>query len=310
MDYLVTNIGILDLSFNSLNILGSNIENQKMYIYFGACIYANRLFFNCINNLCSINIDIPSDFKIEITNIDRGTHHILVKDNYIYIQETYYNRIKRFSISNDGIIDKSSCFLCPIYEDGINPNLLRDMANDHLYRFDREKTLLKNYRHINSLCFIEDLPNYLLCSSSFLRNGGLVNNKPVNIKTYSTIDYINLLDWSVESYPVPQYAIHDLVYYNGYIYYISDNSIHKFDPVNRQYVDTIFKYSDEKQTISRGLFFKDNFAYFSISNITSRNDNTNSPQDKNNSIFLKIDINSWTVVEEKNIDFIIYSHVK
>jgi len=83
MNILVSNKGLLDTSFNLL----FKIDSSNTLTYFGGCIYLNKIYFNCKNNLCSIDFDYKN-FKIEIFNIDYGTHYILIKNNYLYIQET------------------------------------------------------------------------------------------------------------------------------------------------------------------------------------------------------------------------------
>ncbi len=298
MNILVSNNGLLDTSFNLL----FRIDSSNSLKYFGGCIYLNKIYFNCKNNLCSIDLDYKN-FKIEIFNIDYGTHYILIKNNYLYIQETYYNQIKRYYIDNSGNIDLKSGFICPIYDNSLNPNLVITEQNN---------TNNDNYRHINSLCFVDELPDYLLCTSSFLRNGPIINNLPTNINTSSTIDYINLNDWTYKSYDISEYGIHDLTYFNKNLYYLGQNSINMFDPIKREYIKCCFKYNNIdfcENTISRGLWFDNNFAYFYITPIISRNGNISKSDWK--IISLKIDINNWELIEEIFYDDLsIFSKIK
>ncbi len=313
MNYLISNRGVYDTSLNLL--FNINNINKLPINYFGGCIFANRVYFNLIDNLCSIKLDF-TDMKIEIKNIDKGTHDILINDNYLYIQETYYNRIKRYNISNDGIIDLSSKYICPIYSISYNPNMLiNDMILKNTISKNNVDLSNNNYRHINSLCLIPDLKDYIICSSSFLRNGPIINNNPTNIKVNSTIDYININNWSFESFEVPIYAMHDIKFYNNYIYFLGSKSLHKFDPYNKIYLSEIYNYDVylDDDYISRGLYFIDNYAYYFIMNINSRNNNLSNNQSFNkNLIRVKIDLNNNQLVEMIEYDNIttIFSCVK
>ena len=255
MNYLISNNGIID---SSLNILFKmNNTNNLPINYFGGCIFADRIYFNLLDNICSINLDF-NDFKIEIKNIDIGTHDLLIKDNYIYIQETYYNRIKRYNISNNGIIDLNSKFICPIYNIDYNPNILiNDMIFKNTILNNKKDSSNNNYRHINSLLNISEIKDSLFCTSSYLRNGALIDNKPTNTRVNSKIDIININDWSFESFEVPVYAIHDIKYYNNYIYFLGSKSLHKFDLKNKTYIECVYEYNDIKlglHKVSRGLY--------------------------------------------------------
>jgi hypothetical protein len=313
MDLIIINKGIFDLSFNEFFKINNN-SNEINLNYFGGIIYANRLYFNFLKNLCSIKLD-KSDFRIDIDDIDLGTHYIQIHNNYIYVQETYLNRIKRFTISNDGIIDQNSLFICPIYKLSINPNLIN--SDLQLTYFKNKINFNQNYRHINSMCFIDILPNILICSSSFLRNGPIINNNPTNIKVNSKIDFINIIDWKFDSYEVPVYAIHDIQYFNNYIYFVGDNSIHKFDPINKEYLGPVFTFDllENTNNIARGLFFKNDLAYFYLHPIISRNNNSNilnnTSISKNITKQIIVNSNNWLLVNVLDLEnTTVYSYVK
>jgi len=302
MDLIITNIGILDNSYNTFFAIPNNNSGLN---YFGATMYANRLYFNCLNTICSIDINTKS-FRIDIKNIDRGTHYIVIIEGFIYIQETYYNRIKRFNIDINGNIDQNSCFICPIYKFSLNPNLI---ANDLL--FSHSNVTNNDYRHINSLCYIPDISNTLICSSSFLRNGNFIDGFPTNNTKNSTIDFIDMASWTYIEIPVPAYAIHDLLYYQNYLYFLGTNSIHRIDPFTKTYIDKLYEYTDiSGSSISRGLSIENNIATFYINPIISRNNNSNT-NTITNTIKIIIDLSTNTLIEHTTIEKItIFSCVK
>ena len=85
-----------------------------------------------------------------------------------------------------------------------------------------------------------------------------------------------------------------------------------FDPIKREYIKCCFKYNNidsSQNTISRGLWFDNNFAYFYITPIISRNGNTDKFDWK--IISLKININNWELIEEIYYnDLSIFSKIK
>jgi len=330
------------------------IRENFLVKMFGACEYKDRIYFNKNNKLFSITKDfienyfsksvslenitypiignslsvlnIPDEsLRIEINRIDSGTHHIIVYNNKLYVQETFFNRIAIYNfIDETDQVDETTRFVPNIYPKGVSANIkLWPLSQKPLDDFNFEiedvsELTVDNYRHINSLCIHPDFPDTLICSSSYLRNA-IGNNQPSFIEKDSSIDFISMTDWTFTEYNVPQYGIHDITYNqnDNMLYYVNGWSLYKFDPYQKTYLGSVYTHPSAitNQVVSRGLKFDSSGnASYTVSEIVSRfNSITNKPDD---SVCIIIylsqqNTNEWSLISTKEINnLVVLSVVK
>lgn len=296
-----------------LFICAKGLYNEKLEcvkpltMAFGGDIYSGRLYYNDLNAIYSVSLqDLTEPARVEIANLNNnGIHHIKIHMDCIYIQDTYLQRILKYSLV-DGIADLSTKTVIEPFPYGINGNLLvGNMVSDHMLTTKGQG----DYRHFNSMFFKEN-PLRILGTSAYLRNA-IINKNPSTIRRDSTIDIIylqsELQPLMLESYQVPEFAIHDLTEYNGFLYFLTKTSLCKYDLTNKQYLGPVYTYphvSNPDDYMGRGLSMRDDVIIFGIMPVVSRRPQFGVPVDADKSVtkLLTLDTRTLELIKVQTIE--------
>jgi len=237
---------------------------------FGICEGTKRTFLFTIENanlrMCSIpqgkllsfiydkNTGLK-DIVIEASGLDNGTHQICVRDNVIYIQETYCQTIKTFNLDeNEHVIESSCKKFFPFGENVLNYHYLDEgsyIKSDEEKSYECQRHHL--YRHMNAM-LVREKCIYVL--SPYLGRQKVCERKHPCIATLSVDmnDYIN--ETLLPTTAIP----HDLIEHNDEVVYVNSDleiihfNMNKNEPVKR----VTFERDGARTKWMRGLCIHDN----------------------------------------------------
>jgi hypothetical protein len=325
--------GLINTNEEYMTILPTNVKRDRC---FGACEYKQRIYFFKTKSIYSISTDHVQKMsydiedqrhEVDLPDYGFGVHQLLILNDKLYIQETYYNQISIYSFIQDRI-DPSSRYVPSIYPNAINMNLITcpDIIKDDTIRqqvVNKELTC-EHYRHINSLCVHPDFPTTLFSTSIYIKPQQY--SKSSNGIDNSTIDYIDMNTWTYESYEVPYVEIYDLIYnpYDRLLYFNHSNHIYCFNPHTKETtrafsfdVDILGKDWSNQLITSRGLCIDENGKmYYTIRNGTPHFFNTTyNPPDFCITILICVNSHDWSLEYYKNFMQhdrynIVYSSIK
>lgn len=296
--------------------------DEEFNIYkrcFGACTYKNRIYYFRAQYIYSIPITFLQDeHKYKIYKEDQreelyipytsiGAHQIMILNNVFIIQETFFNQIAMYKMNEDGTIDASSRYVPFIYPFATNAHIKlnpdRFIHDENLKARILNESNVSDYRHVNSFCIHPRFPNTLITTCIFVRNMIVDDKFPGNNSSESTIDFINMTDWTYQSCTVPAHGIHDLTYHpkDDMLYFTESAHIYQFNPYTKE-SSIVFTYSPvtltHKPAISRGFHFDDKgHAWYTVIGVipSAMNPDGNTSSD---TVLVCVDINSWTLISE------------
>lgn len=212
------------------------LKNNKNVWYWGACNNNKRIFIfhanlpeDPTNNTSKIISYIYKDNElideiIEIDDLDFGIHEICIKENKIYILNTYWQNIIIYILDeNSNIIKESKSIIEPFKK-----------ALSYKYKnfeiFNKYKDDLNEYRHINSI--INHNSKWYICCPYVL---SLLKDKNLCNKTkYSEIEIFDNNFNYIEKIILPHKGVHSLFFIDDTLLYLSfDFKLIYFDYKNK-----------------------------------------------------------------------------
>lgn len=210
-------------SFDGLYIYQEEIIKILDYPCFGLQVYKKRIYIFALDNADDRTNPIPSgkiisflydeingihDIITEITGIDNGTHHIMIYNHTMYIQETYFQRIKTFNLNNDNHLDiESEQIIYPFEKDAYIRYYLEYYNNEHYLEQH------KYYRHMNAIT-VQDGFYYIL--SPYL--GRKYSSKIPTITVFHP-NFENFAEIKLPTSCIP----HELCFYGSDIIYLTNH---------------------------------------------------------------------------------------
>ncbi len=183
-----------------------------------------------------------SEWKLEVSGLDNGCHQMTIFENYLYIPETYLQRLLRFRIDDTGSIDPASKEIL---------NLWKPALINFFCKLPEENT---EYLHVNAVT-VQDGRFFFMCP----RLGRAEFDKK------STIQVWNPRDWTmIDEYQLDRWFCHDLVVVGHEIYFCdSSNAICKLNLVTRQVSDVFRLTSSDTnyRMICRALSISSNLSF-------------------------------------------------
>lgn len=184
------------------------------------------------------------DIVTECDGINNGTHQIIIYENKLYIQETYFQRIKTYLLDDDEhVISGSEEIIHPFEKDIYNYHYLLQKPYTTKYFIDRHAL----YRHMNAMT-IQDGFIYIL--SPYIGRA-FYKPKPPTIAVFH-LDFRPYAEIELPTTSIP----HDLVFIGSDAVYVnSDHQVVHFN-IFTQTITKTFEFNNSgEEKWQRGLSF-------------------------------------------------------